>query len=144
MYTERLTEGHKFTSVSPASRTDASADSGYLSMRDYHRATAIIQTGALGAGTLNAKFQQAKSSGGEGVKDITGKAVTELTNADDDKMVAIELRSEEMDVDNKFDYIRLLVTAAGGAAMIFSALVIRHTPRFQPVGSAADFDEIID
>ena len=143
-YTERWVEGHRVTIVDPASRNNATVNSDWVSMRDYHRAVALVQVGALAAGaTVNASILQAKDTDGTSSKAITGKAITELTDVDDSKVVAIELRSEELDVDGRFDAIRLQIVTAGGAAALTSGLLIRHQGRFQSVGTS-EFDEVVD
>ncbi len=74
-----------------------------------------MAAGDLGASaTLDAKLQQATDSGGTGAKDVTGKSITQLTQAgtDSNKQVLINLRPEELDIKNGFGYFRLSMTVA--------------------------------
>ena len=143
-YTERWTEANRPTIIDPASRNNATVNSDWVALRDYHRAVGLVQVGALAAGaTVNASILQAKDTDGTSSKAITGKAITALTDVDDSKIVAIEVRTEELDVDAGFDCIRLQIVTAGGAAALTSGLLIRFNSRFSPVGAAA-FDEVVD
>ena len=67
--------------------------------------------------------------------------ITQLTNADDDKIVAIELDASELDVDGGFDCIGVRTIVAADVIPC-SAILIRHTPRFKPVGTTS-FDEVV-
>lgn len=131
-YTELFSEGHyPLAKINPASYS-AEQNSGRVSLSQYHRAVAIIHAGVLDSGeTLDADLEQADAASGGTLKAIAGKSITQLDNDDDGAVVAIELRSEELDVDGGFEYINLELTPS--AAMICSAIVYGIAPRFQPV-----------
>jgi hypothetical protein len=138
-----LTEAIRFDQIEPDAYTTNTYTTSWLSMRDFARLTALILVGALGTNaTLDAKLQQAKDDGGSGAKDITGKAITQLTQAgsDSDKMVAIELDASELDVNGKFDHVRLSITL-GTATSDFGAVVMRHQPLYGPVDDS-NLDEV--
>lgn len=76
---------------------------------------AIVSAGDLGASaTLDAKLEQATDGSGTGAKDVTGKSITQLTQAgtDSNKQAMINLRPEELDVANSFTHFRLSMTVA--------------------------------
>lgn len=107
--------------INPISQSAATVTSGWVSMKDWRSILAILMVGALGASaTVDAKLQQATDSSGSGAKDITGKAITQLTKAgsDDNKQVAINLRQNEMDFNNGFTHARLSVTVATADCLI--------------------------
>lgn len=132
--TQYFAEGHRIDCIVPASRTSAEATTGYLSMRDYHKAVVIYNGGALAANaTVDLKIMQAQDDAGTGVKAISGKAITTLGNANDNVICVIELDSSEMDVTNNFDYINVVHLCGGAAACLTSVVVIRYEPRFQGV-----------
>lgn len=143
-YTNRFTEGNRVDGdLHPASRAANTYNTSYFSMRDYHRAVCIVDVGSIPEGaTLDVKLQQAKDTDGTSVKDITGKAITQLTDADDNKIVAIELKTEELDVDNRFDCIRAQAVV-GVDAIPCSVMIIRTEPRFAAVG-VSQLDEVVD
>jgi hypothetical protein len=101
--------------IDPDAYAASTVTSGWIAAKNYQAFMAIVQAGALGSSaTLDAKLQQASDGSGTGAKDITGKAITQLTQAgtDDDKQAVINLRPEELDVDNGFTHFRLSMTVA--------------------------------
>lgn len=143
MITERFTQGHHVTMIEPDAYTANTYTTGWLSMAEYHAAVLLVLAGTLGSSaTLDAKIEQAKDSAGAGAKDITGKGITQLTQAgtDSDKMVAVELLAEELDTANKYDHIRGSLTV-GTATSDAGLLLIRREPRFRPV-PLTGWDEI--
>lgn len=117
----------------------------WINMGLYEAIQAIILAGALGTGaTLDAKLEQATDDSGTGAKDVTGKAITQLTQAggDDDKQAIINCRSDELDVANSFSYVRLSVTIAA-ASSDSGAVVLGHYARYQPATDIASVAEVI-
>ena len=110
--------------IAPISQSAGTVTSGWVSAANFERFLAVIQTGVLGASaTVDAKLQQATDSSGTGAKDITGKAITQIVKATGDgKQVEINLRAEELDTNNAFNYFRLSVTV-GTAASLIAAVI---------------------
>jgi hypothetical protein len=123
----------------PVSQAAATVTTGWVDMRKFLQLLAVIQTGVLGASaTVDAKLQQATDSGGTGAKDITGKAITQIVKASgDNKQVMINLRPEQLDVNNNFAFARLSITV-GTAASQVSALLLGVQPRN---GLASDLNQ---
>lgn len=141
---ELFTEGHRLDQIEPDAYTANTYTTSWLSMRDYQRLAAILMIGDMVTNsTIDAKLRQAKTSGGAGAKDVTGKAVTQLTAAgsDSNKLVVIELNAEELDVNGKYDYVQLSVTIAA-AASDFAALVVRFVTNYAPV-DRTNLDEVV-
>lgn len=131
--------------LDPISQAAATVTTGWVSMATYDAICAVLQTGVLGASaTVDAKLQQATSSGGAGAKDITGKAITQLTKAGskDNKQAVINCRADELDVTNGFAYVRLSVTV-GTAASLIGAMILGFDARYQPATVAASVDQTI-
>lgn len=105
--------------------------SSYVSMANFHQLAAILKTGVMGAsGTIDAKLVQATSSGGAGVKDIAGKAITQIVKATGDaKQAIIEVHGSDLDVNNGYAFVALSVTV-GTAASLLDATLIGSVPRF--------------
>jgi hypothetical protein len=144
-YTERFSEDNEVLGHIPADSETTAVTSGWLLMENHHRAVALISVGDMVAtATLDATLTQAQDSIGTGAKAITGKAITQLTQAggDSNKVVMIELRSEELDVSNGFEYILLTITPAV-AAVEFAAFVLGTVSRYKPV-STTNVEEIVD
>jgi hypothetical protein len=131
--------------INPVSQGVGSVSTGWLSAADFHSFLAVIDAGVLGAAaTLDGKLEQANTSGGGAAKDITGKAITQLTKAgaDDNKQVMVNLRSAELDVNNGFAWFRLTLTVAAAASLL-QAAVYGLDARFQPAAHATTVDEVV-
>lgn len=130
----KFSEGHSIlATLDPVSQGAATVTTGWVSMALFHGLAAIIQTGVLGASaTLDAKLQQATTSGGAGAKDITGKAITQVVKASgDSKQVVIEMRDTDLDAANGFAFVRLSVTV-GTAASLINAMLLGFHPVYSP------------
>lgn len=133
--------------IDPDVTTASTVVSDYCDMSKFGRVMAILLAGTLGSSaTLNAKLVQATDSGGTGVKDITGKAITELTEAgtDSDKQAIINCMAEELDVEGGFTHIALSVTL-GVATSDLGAVVLGFDARHEPASDndLASVDEIV-
>ena len=123
--------------IDPSNQASGTATTGWISVANYHGFLAEVQTGALGtSATLDAKLQQALDSSGTGAKDITGKSITQLTQAasGSNRQVLINVKPEELDTVNGFGFVRLSVTV-GVAASMTTAQLIGVNPRYAPADS---------
>lgn len=133
--------------IDPDAYTAATYTSGWVAMKDFESIMAVVMVGTLGSSaTIDAKLEQATTSGGAGAKDITSKAITQLTQAgtDDDKQAIINCRREELDLDNDFDYVRLSLTV-GTATSDCGGFVLGVVPRRGPAqdNDLSTVDEIV-
>lgn len=125
--------------IDPDANAAATYTTDWVAMKNWQALLAVIMAGDLGASaTLDVKLEQATTSGGAGAKDVTGKSITQLTQAgtDSNKQVLINLRPEELDVEGGFDYVRLSMTV-GTATSDSGALLLGVYPSRGP---ATDFD----
>ncbi len=131
--------------IDPDAYAAGAVSSGWVSMADFGAIQAVVMAGTLGASaTLDAKLEQATDGSGTGVKDVTGKAITQLTKAgsDDDKQAIINCYAEDLDVNNSFTHVRLTLTV-GTATSDAGALVLGHNARYQPATAAATVAETV-
>lgn len=133
--------------IDPDAYAASTVTTGWIAAKDFQRFLAIVQAGTLGASaTLDAKLEQATDAAGTGAKDVTGKTITQLTQAgtDSDKQALINLRPEELDINNGFTHFRLSMTI-GVAASDAGGIVLGVTPRSGFAGAidAATVDEIV-
>jgi hypothetical protein len=128
--------------INPADLATTAASTGWLNIENHNRIVAIIIGGAL-TGTLDAKLEQATSSGGAGAKDVTGKAITQLAATADNKQAVINLRADQLDIANEFYFVRLTVTPTGGTTNLAGAVVLGGSSRYSPPASAASHVETI-
>ena len=131
--------------IDPDAYAAGTYTSGWVHMGTYEAIQAIVMVGTMATNsTVDAKLEQATDSSGTGAKDISGKAITQLTEAgtDSDKQAIINCRSDELDVANGFDYVRLSMTVAT-AASDSGGIVLGHYARYQPATDATTVDEVV-
>ena len=129
--------------IDPVSTGPGTVTTGWVSAANFFAFMAIISVGAFGAAaTVDAKFQQATDNVGTGVKDVAGKAITQLLAAGGNNRQAIlNMKAADLDVEGQFKFIRLSV-ADGAAASTLAAFLIGAYPRsedgalFNPAGVA--------
>lgn len=130
----KLSEQAAFlATIDPQSVAPGTVVTTYVPMANVFQLSALIQTGVLGASaTVDAKFRQAQDSAGTGAKDIAGKAIAQIAKASgDNKQAILEVRAEDLDVNNGFGFVALSVTV-GTAASQLSAAVIGASTRYLP------------
>lgn len=137
IYTENWIEiNEAIEPLHPANRAAAVYNTDWLSMSNHQRAIFLLITGAMNQGaTVDFAVQQATDATGTGVKALTpAKAITQLTQAagDGNDLVGVEVRSEELDVNGGFNYIRGVLTI-DTAAVYSAVLPLRHVPNYPPV-----------
>lgn len=133
--------------IDPDAYGVGAVSSPWIPAKDFEQFLAIVQAGDLGtSATLDAKLEQAQDSSGTGVKDITGKAITQLTQAgtDSNKQAIISLKADELDAANLFDHFRVTVTV-GTATSDAAAIVVADSPRRTPISAfdSTTVDEIV-
>lgn len=132
--------------IDPDAYTAATYTTGWVAMSTYEQVQGIVLAGTLGtSATIDAKLEQATDGSGTGAKDVTGKSITQLTQAgtdQSDKQAIINCRSDELDVDNDFTHVRLSVTV-GTATSDMAALLLGHNARYQPATDATSVDEVV-
>lgn len=129
----------------PVSQTAATVTTGWVSMVVHDNIMAYLMIGAMTTNsTVDAKLQQATDASGTSAKDISGKSITQLTQAgtDDNKQVIINCRSDELDVANSFTHVRLSVTV-GTAASLMAATIFGVDAHYQPATQATTVDEVV-
>jgi len=121
--------------IDPDVTTASTVLSDYVDASEFANYAAIVMAGTLGSSaTLDAKLVQATDGSGTGVKDIAGKAITQLTQAspdDSDKQAIINLKPEELDVANSFTHFALSLTVAAATSDV-GAIVLGLDPRYGP------------
>jgi hypothetical protein len=117
--------------LDPVSQAAATVTTGWVDAKNFFALLAVLQTGVMGAsGTIDAKLQQAKDSGGTGAKDVTGKSITQIVKASgDNKQALISMKAADLDTEGGFEFVRLSVTV-GTAASLLSAGLYGFFPRF--------------
>ncbi|WP_175837096.1 hypothetical protein [Burkholderia anthina] len=123
--------------VDPISQAAGTVTTGWVSVANFHRICAEIQTGIMGTGaTLDAKVQQAQDGAGTNAKDVPNKAITTIQAASGNgKQAYIELLPDnDLDTNNGFAYVRLSMSV-GVAASLVAGKLFGVAPRFLPASS---------
>lgn len=133
--------------IDPDAYTANTYVSDYADMSKFHSVMAVVMAGTLGStGTLDAKLVQATASDGTGSKDITGKSITQLTQAgtDADKQAVINCFAHELDIANNFTHVAISMTTAV-ATSDAGAVLLGMAPRYAPASDndLASVDEIV-
>lgn len=116
----------------PISQAAATVTTGWVSVKNFFALMLLLQTGVLGASaTVDAKLQQATDNAGTGVKDITGKAITQIVKATgDNKQAIVNLKVADLDTEGGFSFVRVSITV-GVAASQVSAALLGFYPRYE-------------
>lgn len=113
--------------------------SAWIDATTFHNYLALIALGAITAtGLVNAKLQQATDNAGTGAKDVTGKAIAQMSAAaNSNQQALINLKQEDLDIANGFKFFQLSVTPSVAAALI-EATVVGLDPRYGFASDAAN------
>ena len=129
--------------IDPDVTVASAVSTGWVSMSDYGALLCMVMVGTLGtSATVDAKIEEATDSSGTGVQDLTGKAITQLTQAgtDSDKQAIINVFSA--DLTATFTHVRLTVTVAVATSDV-GAVVFGFDPRYEPGTDLTSVDEIV-
>lgn len=106
--------------IDPDAYAAGTYTTGWIDASKFQRFLAVVQAGDLGASaTLDGKLEQATDSSGTSAKDVTGKAITQLTQAgtDSNKQALINVDpTQDLDISNDFNYFRLSITVGTAAS----------------------------
>lgn len=119
--------------IDPDAYTQSTYYTDYIALKDHARFMAIVQAGDLGSSaTLDAKLIAYTSAGNTGATDITGAAITQLTQAgtDSNKQAVINLNTDSL-AGTAFTHFRLAMTV-GTATSDAGAIVLGFDARHQP------------
>lgn len=124
--------------VSPATvAAPGTVSTGWVDAKDFARFLAIVQTGTLPASAVvAAKMEQATDAAGAGVKNLPGRAITDLDATADDKQALVNASVKDLDHAGGFGFVRLTLTVTGANAPV-SAVLLGFNPRYFP---ASDYD----
>lgn len=128
--------------VAPISLSTTSANTGLVPIKDFTRLMAIIKVGVIqSGGVVTAKLQAAVGSGGSPV-DITGAAITALTQAGTDagKVSIIDLNLDVL-AGSAYTHAQLVITDATAAALVDGTLLgfgARYSPAAESDNTVVD------
>ena len=147
MYTERLSEALAIVAcIDPDANGTGALESDVIDMRYHRRVMFIVQVGTMAStSTLDFKVQEGLESDMSDAADLSGKSITQLTQAgtDSDKQAIVEVTAEEVAAAGG-RYIWGVMTIAA-AASDSGMVAIADSSRFSPASEydLASVDEIV-
>jgi hypothetical protein len=135
--------------IPPQSATTVQS-TGYVSVANAENFLAVVNVGAMIAtGLVDAKLMQATSAGGAGAKALnnvagTALAITEFTYAADaNDQALINVNAAQLDTNNGFTFIALLITPSVEAALISGELWAFDVKIPLPGGAASQLASVV-
>lgn len=131
--------------IDPDAYTTGAYTSDWVDMTFFRRVVFYVLAGTLGSSaTLDCKLQEATDSSGTGNTDISGKSITQLTQAgsDSDKQAEIEIADHELSAG--FTHVAAVMTV-GTATSDAGVAAIAGVPRYHPASDhdLSSVDEIV-
>ena len=131
MYTQSIFESQKILDKILPQSVTTDATGSYTSVKGFQRFCFNAMIGAIAAGAgVTVRIRQAKDGSGTAVKAL--KTDTALVDTDDGQVIGIDVRSEELDVDGGFDFVRIEVIVTGAAAVLVSGQLIGYERDYLP------------
>lgn len=124
--------------IDPDAYSNGALQTGYFPLKDFARFMGIVMAGDIvSTGTIDAKFTVYTDDSGGGALDVTGAAITQLTQAgtDSNKQAVINLNTDALAGSTKYTHGRLVCTL-GTAGADFAALVLGFDPRYAPASDS--------
>lgn len=133
------------TAIDPDAYAAGAHASGYVAMKNFRRFMIVVMAGDLGASaTLDAKVVAYTDGAGGGATDVTGAAITQLTQAgsDSNKQAIINLSTDAL-AGTAFTHFAVVMTV-GTATSDAGVVVFGFDPLYGPASAsdAASVDEI--
>lgn len=130
--------------VDPQSATAGDYATDVIDMSKYQKVVFYVLVGAMTTdGTLNFVVKGDSASGGSFTTTVTGKSITQLTEAgtDSNKQVVVEVTAEEA-IMQDFRYVKGVLTTATAASLVAVAAV-GVDARYSPADDLASVDEVV-
>ncbi|SEE59831.1 hypothetical protein SAMN05519104_6675 [Rhizobiales bacterium GAS188] len=107
-------------SLNPVSRAAGTSLTIWVDASQYEFLLGILSIGPMGAGgTITAKLQQAQDNAGTNAKDIAGTTTAAFAQGvNDNQQALINLKCDQLDINNGFTFVALSVTAAVAASLV--------------------------
>lgn len=120
-------------SLVPASRTAGAANGTAVNLRNYHGATVVFSTGALGGGTATPTIEES-ADGSTNWTAIPAERLNGTLAAVADSSVLVIGLTDIGGITKK--YVRPVITVAGGSGTLCAAYVIRSEPQHAPASTS--------
>lgn len=150
-YTQRFTEVHEpGGTIFPTTRQNGTYNTAWLSMRDHQRIIFILVVADIAAlGTVDFHVEQATDADGTDATMFFHNAgvisITQLTQAggDGNDLVAVEVRTEQMDVNDAYCYLRGVLTIGTNSATV-AVVPLRGCSNYPAVPTTGWTEIVVD
>ncbi len=117
--------------IDPKDVNGLTPDTGEIDMSRFEEVAFILQVGVVNSsGSIDFKIEESDVSGfGSGVSDIPDKSISTIGGTDDNKVVIVNLKAEEVSKR----YVRGLLTSSAHSNFA-SCVALGLKPRFGPAG----------
>lgn len=143
--TARFSEVHEvLATLAPttANGTVAQHNTEWFDIAEFHRVFFLLHVGTpAGASTIDLDIYEATDTDGSDTQIIATKSITQIVAADAGVYVGIEIRSEELDVNDKFHCLRGELTV-GTTAYTYSLVAFGFVPRYADC-DVTGYDELV-
>jgi hypothetical protein len=130
IFKEHLPQVEKIVPQSVAAAGNAT--SGWVSADSAPDFLAVINTGALGGGTVTPTFEQATDNAGTGAKAISGWDAGAALSANNAQSIVMNPAGAlKLDTANGFKFFRLKLSNVGGTGALVSASLHGVLPRYR-------------
>ena len=122
--------------IDPDAYTAAAYTSDWVADGDFHKVMAVLCVGEMQAtSTVDLKLQEATDASGTGAQDLSGYAITQLTQAgsDSDKQAIIEIATDAL--SDGFTHVAAVMTV-GTAASDAGVTILGVDGRYGPASDS--------
>lgn len=116
--------------VKPQAAAAGTYTAGPFNLLFARRIVGRIHVGALGGGTVDAKFQASATSGGT-YADVANAAIATI-NSGSENVAQVELKGETLAGAGQGPWVKLLLTVTGGTGTQLSAIVEGGVSGYEP------------
>lgn len=128
--------------IDPVNGNNSTLNSDYVDMSKFAEALFIFQLGSVDS-TVACLVRESLNTSDAGGQTLSGKSATTLTATDDNKIVLINVKSEELTTG--YRYLRGRMTVGAGTTNLVSCVALGIKPRFGPASddNLADVAQIV-
>jgi hypothetical protein len=115
--------------VDPANANNSTVNTDYVDMAKFHEALFIFQIGAIDS-TIDCNVRESTNTSDGSGQTVPNKSATQIAGGNNNKIVMISVKSEDMGAG--FRYLRGRLIVGNGTTNIVAAIALGMRPRFAP------------
>ncbi len=123
--------------IDPKNGNNTTQNTDYVDMSKFAEVLFIFQLGSVD-NTIDCLVRESTNTSDGGGQTLSGKSATQLTGSDDNKIVVIQVKAEELSPG--YRYLRGRMTVGNGTTNLIACTVLGLMPRYGP----ASDDDLAD